>query len=196
MIGCGLLGWPALIPAPPTIILGVMGCVGGATVGAISGGIYGAIAAEPEKSAQTVVGSVRDALASARTHERVRDKVRDLIQHRSAAPLANDENEAPVQLETSVLSIQLDGLHPSVYSAYPGMINPSVRLVVTAQARLMSTQKKEELYAARFQYWGPRMTVPEWAKDEAQPVREEIDRATVMLAEQIVDAIFFLSRVP
>lgn len=196
LIGCGILGWPLLIPAPPTMILGVMGCVGGATVGAISGGIYGAIAAEPEKSVQTVVGAVRDALASAHTHERVRDKVRELVQLRTAVPLTNDENEAAVQLETSVLSIQLDGLHPSVYSASPGVINPSVRLVVTARARLMSTQNKEELYAARFQYWGPRMTVPEWAKDEAQPMREEIDRAIVTLAEQIVDAIFFLYRVP
>lgn len=40
------------------------------------------------------------------------------------------------------------------------------------------------------------MTVPEWASHQAQPVREEIDRATATLAEQIVDTIFFLYRAP
>ena len=197
MIGCAILGWPVLIPTPPTVILGVMGCAGGATVGALSGGIYGAVAAEPEKSIQTVMASVRDALANAHTQERVQDRVRDLVKRRTTVVMASEENAASVRLETGVLSIQLDGLHPSAYmTGSVGVINPSLRLVVTAQARLLNTQSKQELYAARFQYWGPKMTVPEWAAHEAQPVRQEIDRATAALAEQIVDALFLLYRVP
>jgi hypothetical protein len=76
------------------------------------------------------------------------------------------------------------------------VINPSVRLVVTAQARLIRTHDKEELYVARFQYWGARMTVAEWESEDAQPVRDAIDRAAQALAEQIVDAVFLLYRVP
>lgn len=186
-----------MFPDPGAVIVGAIGCVGGAMLGAISGGIYGAIAAEPEKSVQTVVASVRDALVSASTQARVRDQVRELAAHRATVPSASEENASSIRLETAVSSIQLDGLHPSAYQlGSVGKINPSVRLVVTAEARLIRSSNKEELYAARFQYWGPMMTVSEWASHEAQPVREEIDRATATLAEQIVDAIFFLYRAP
>ncbi|NGZ99147.1 MAG: hypothetical protein CV089_24060 [Nitrospira sp. WS110] len=196
-IGCKVLGWPALSGDLGGVVIGAIGCIGGATLGAISGGIYGAIAAEPEKSVQTVVASVRNALASAQTQQRMRDQVRELATRRTTALSATEEDVAAIRLETAVSSIQLDGLHPQAYGrGSVGMINPSVRLVVTAEARLIRSSNKEELYAARFQYWGPRMTVPEWASHQAQPVREEIDRATATLAEQIVDAIFFLYRAP
>lgn len=183
-IGCKVLGWPALSGDLGGVVIGAIGCIGGATLGAISGGIYGAIAAEPEKSVQTVVASVRNALASAQTQQRMRDQVRELATRRTTALSATEEDVAAIRLETAVSSIQLDGLHPQAYGrGSVGMINPSVRLVVTAEARLIRSSNKEELYAARFQYWGPRMTVPEWASHQAQPVREEIDRATATLAE-------------
>lgn len=188
MIGCGLLGWPAMMGNP----IGIVGCAGGAVVGAISGGIYGAVAAEPEKAVQTVMSIVRDSLTSPETQQRLRDLVIDEIHRRTTIRLANELDSATVQLETGVLGIQLDGLHTSMYTSTA--INPEVRLVVTAQARLIGSPKQEELYTARFQYWGPKMTVPEWGANDAQPMREERDRAMRTLAEQIVDGIFYLHR--
>jgi hypothetical protein len=179
-------------------VIGVMGCVGGATVGAISGGIYGAVAAEPAKTVEAIMTTIRNTLTSSEIQQRVQDHVREFMTTHTPIPRATSgENTAATRLETEVLSIQLDGLPPSAYgvvSVEP--INPSVTLVVTAQARLVRTHDKEELYVARFQYWGPRMTVPEWANNDAQLVRDEIDRAALALAEQIVDAVFLLYRVP
>ena len=193
-IGCAILGWPVM--AGPAGIIGVIGCVGGATVGALSGGIYAAIAAEPAKTVDAVMTTVRNTLMSSEIQQRVQDQVRELMTTRTQIPQAtSDESAAATRLETAVLSIQLDGLPPSAYlPGSVGMINPSVRLVVTAQARLIRPRDKKELYIARFEYWGARMTVPEWASNDAQPVRDGIDRATLALAEQIVDAVFLLKR--
>jgi hypothetical protein len=194
-IGCAILGWPAAGGGPAAII-GVIGCAGGATVGALSGGIYGAIAAESTKTVDAVMTTVRNTLMSSEIQQRVQDQVRELMTTRTQIPqTTSDESAAATRLETAVLSIQLDGLPPSAYPpGSVGVINPSVRLVVTAQARLIRTHDKKELYIARFEYWGARMTVPEWASNDAQPVRDAIDRATLALAEQIVDAVFLLKR--
>ena len=198
VVGCAILGWSVVLGLPGPIMIGVIGCVGGATVGAISGGIYGAIAAESPKTVEAVTTTVRNTLMSSEIQQRVQDQVRELITTRTHVSQAtSDESAAATRLETEVLSIVLDGLPPSAYSPGSiGVINPSLRLVVTAQARLIRTHDKQELYVARLQYWGPRMTVPEWASNDAQPVRDEIDRAALALADQIVDAVFLLYRVP
>jgi hypothetical protein len=197
LFGCEIVGVPAFyfggMFGP---VLAIAGCVGGGTVGAISGGIYGAIAAEPAKTVDAVMATVRNTLMSSEIQQRVQDHVRELMTTRIHVPQAtSDESAAATRLETELLSIQLDGLPPSanMYGSV-GVINPSVRLVVTAQARLIRTHDKGELYVARFQYWGARMTIPEWASNDAQPVRDGIDRAALALAEQIVDAVFLLHR--
>ena len=140
--------------------------------------------------------TIRNTLMSSKIQQRVQDQVRELMTTHAHIPQAtSDESAAATRLETAVLSIQLDGLPPSAYPPGSiGMINPSVRLVVTAQARLIRTHDKKELYIARFEYWGARMTIPEWASNDAQPVRDGIDRAALALAEQIVDAVFLLNR--
>ena len=140
--------------------------------------------------------TIRNTLMSSKIQQRVQDQVRELMTTHAHIPQAtSDESAAATRLETAVLSIQLDGLPPSTYPPGSiGMINPSVRLVVTAQARLIRTHDKKELYIVRFEYWGARMTVPEWASNDAQPVRDGIDRAALALAEQIVDAVFLLNR--
>jgi len=194
-IGCAILGWPAYLGGPAASI-GFVGCAGWATVGAISGSIYGAFAAESPKTVDAVMTTIRNTLMSSKIQQRVQDQVRELMTTHAHIPQAtSDESAAATRLETAVLSIQLDGLPPSAYPPGSiGMINPSVRLVVTAQARLIRTHDKKELYIARFEYWGARMTIPEWASNDAQPVRDGIDRAALALAEQIVDAVFLLNR--
>jgi hypothetical protein len=177
------------------MVIGIMGCAGGAIVGAVSGGIYGAIAAEPENSVQTVMTSVREALTSSHLQERLQDQVRSFTKGRTGVPQASEEQAASVRLETVVLSIEFDGLHPSVSSSI-GNINPSLQMFVSAEARLMKIDNRREIYTARFQYWGSRMTLAEWASNDAELVRKEIDRATVELAEQVVDGIFLLYRAP
>jgi len=167
-------------------------------VGTIPGAIYGTIAALPANTVEAVVTTVRNTLTSSEIQQRVQDQVHELMTTRIHVPQATGNKKASTtRLETEVLSIQLDGWPPSAYaSGTVGGINPSVRLVVTAQARLIRTSDEERLYVAGFEYWGPRMTVPEWASNEAQPLRDALDRAALALAEQIVDAVFLLYRVP
>jgi hypothetical protein len=196
--GCEILVVPAIVCFWFFPVCAVIGCVGGGTVGAISGSIYGAIAAEPVETVDVVMTTVRNTLMSSEIQQRVQDHVRELMTTRIHAPrVTSDESAAATRLETELQSIQLDGLPPSAYPpGSVGLINPFVRLVVTAQARLIRTHDKAELYVARFQYWGARMTVAEWESEDAQPLLDAIDRAAQALAEQIVDAVFLLYRVP
>ncbi len=195
LIGCAILGWPIFFGWEAAVV-GMIGCAGGAMVGTISGGIYGAFAAESAETVDTVMTTVRNTLMSSEIQQRVQDQVRQLMTTHTHVPQATgDESAAATRLETAVLSIQLDGLPPSAYSTGSlGVINPSVTLVVTAEARLIRTHDKEEIYSARFEYWGAKMTLPEWASNNARPMRDGIDRATLALAEQIVDAVFLLHR--
>lgn len=198
-IGCSILAWPAaLVGGTLAILTAPVGCAVGVMVGTIPGAIYGAIAALPANTVEAVVTTVRNTLMSSEIQQRVQDQVHELMTTRIHVPQATgNKNASTTRLETEVLSIQLDGWPPLAYAAYTvGVINPSVRLVVTAQARLIRTYDEEGLYVAGFEYWGPRMTVPEWASNEAQPLRDAFDRAALALAEQIVDAVFLLHRVP
>lgn len=174
-------------------------CLGGGTVGGVSVGMYGAFAAEPAKNVEAVMTTVRNTLMSSDLHRNVRNQVeaRMPIDTQFSQP-ASAERVATTRLEIEVASIVLDGLPSSAYTAsefYLGL-NPSVRLVVTAQARLVRNRDQGEIYLARFQHWGPTMTVAEWARNDAEFLRNEIDHATLALAEQIVDTIFFLYRYP
>ena len=198
-IGCTILAWPAALAGGSLGNLTFwIGCGVGGILGVIPGGIYGSIAAEPADKVEAVVTTVRNTLTSSEIPQRVKDQMHELMTTRIHVPQATgNENASVTRLETEVLSIQLEDLPPSAYwSATGEAINPSVRLVVTAQARLVRTYDEKGLYVARFEYWGPRMTVPEWARNDAQPLRDAIDRAALALAEQIVDAVFLLHRIP
>ena len=188
-IGCVIVGGPpTLISAIP---LALIGCAGGATIGAISGAIYGAIAVEPPKTVEALTATVRHRLMDPYIQQRLQDHVRELIPLRTT--VRQGETKIGTRLQTEVLSIELDGLPLSSFSAFQKS-NPSLRLVVTAQVRLIRMDDGTEPYVARFQYWGPRMTLSEWANNDAQAMQEQIDYATVALAEQIVDGVFLLYR--
>lgn len=197
-VGCSVLGWPALIGGP-AIFLGAMGCLAGGLVGAISGGVYGAIAAESADTVEAAMTPIRNALTNSEIHTKVRDQVGQFITAHTTVPLVlSKESAQATSLKIDVVSIELDGLPPAVYGSSGerssvGEINPTLRLVVTAEVRLISNTE-ETPYTATFQYWGQKMTFFEWASNEAQPVRDDIERATVSLAERIVDGVFLLYR--
>lgn len=197
-VGCAIVGLPLVVlgGGMQGLPLAIVGCAAGAAVGAIPGGTYGAFAAESAETVDTVMTTVRNTLMSSEIQQRVQNQVRQLMTTRTLVPQATgDESAAATRLETAVQSIQLDGLPPSEYSSYSfEAINPPVRLVVTAEARLIRTHDQKEIYSARFEYWGAKMTLPEWASNNARPMRDGIDRATLALAEQIVDAVFLLHR--
>jgi hypothetical protein len=77
-----------------------------------------------------------------------------------------------------------------------GGINPPLPLVVTAHARLVRVADGTELYAAPWTYRSGTRKFVEWAANNAQPLRTELDRAVQTLAETIVEELFLLYRIP
>lgn len=173
--------------------LGSLDALAGQRSGLFQGGLYGAIAAESAESVETVTAMIRDRLTESEIQRKVQGKVRDLVKTGATMhQVASDESITATSLEAEVISIVLDGLPPPTYSTL-GVINPPLRLVVAAEVRLRS-DLEGALYTSRFEYWGAKMTVSEWASNDAQPVGDEIERATTSLAEQIVDGVFLVHR--
>src|SRR5206468_3760888 len=70
-------------------------------------------------------------------------------------------------------------------------INPPVSLFMTAGARLIRTADGAEVYAEKFEYHGgDAYKFLEWAADEGQVFRQEVDRGARRLAEDIVRLLF------
>ncbi|MFO0691717.1 MAG: hypothetical protein U0900_23685 [Myxococcota bacterium] len=199
ILGCAILGWPVITANPFGVAIGLVGCASGATVGALSGGVYGAVAAEPKQSAQKAMAIIHDAMRPEASQRKILDRVRARTLLVRPGSFASERDEAMTRLEISLTAIQLDGLpRPDLArdGAGAGVINPEVRLVVTAQARLIRSAANEELYSAQLEHWGGRRDVLEWAEDDGAPLRRGIERALDDLAEQIVDVVFLLDREP
>jgi hypothetical protein len=198
-IGCALLGWPAMTGNPFGIAIGIVGCAGGAAVGALAGGVYGAVTAEPMKSAQKALSIIHETMGRNTSQLALRDRVRALARREAGGRLASEPGAATTRLEIALTAVQLDGVprpDPEAIGFYAGVIDPALRLVVTAEAKLLRSDGTEELYSAQLEHWGGRRTVPHWAEDEGAPLRREIDHALDDLAEQIVDSVFLLQREP
>lgn len=199
--GCAILGWPVLTGEPSGFAIGVVGCAGGAAVGALSGGIYGAVAAKPRKSTQKAIAILHETMGRNASPLELRDRVRALARRNAVGRIASAPDAATIRLEISLTSIRLElgyAPHPDSPQTefHAGVIDPELRLGVTAEAKLLRSNGAEELYSAQLEHWGGRRTVPHWAADKGAPLRREIDYALDDLAEQIVDSIFLLHREP
>jgi len=75
-------------------------------------------------------------------------------------------------------------------------INPPLPLVVTAHARLVGVADGTEFYAAQWTYRSGTLKFVDWAANNAQPFRTELERAVQTLAETIVEELFLLYRIP
>ena len=71
-----------------------------------------------------------------------------------------------------------------------GNINPALLLSVSVSYTVMRTADRALLYTYVSEYRGKARTFTVWAADNAQPLREELDRASDRIAKQIAAQLF------
>lgn len=90
-------------------------------------------------------------------------------------------------IEVSVLNIALEG---------EWSINPPLTFLMTVRTKLIKVADGAVLYEHTLQYRGDKRKFTDWAINNAQPFREEFERAYQSLAEKIVEELFLLYDLP
>ncbi len=171
---------------------------------ALGGGIYGAIAAETSERVEEAEATFNKAVVDLNIQEAMRDRVFQIAQQETRYPLALLTGQGPNAREAAAADRssarqETDTiLEVSVprFGLVGGGINPPLPLVVTAHARLVRVADGTELYTAPWTYRSGTRKFVEWAANNAQPLRTELDRAVQTLAETIVEELFLLYRIP
>jgi hypothetical protein len=191
--GCG--GGAGALVCSAIILFGLGVAAAGGTVGVLGGTLYGAVAAEPASrisAAETELRSTVDDLdvqRALRDHvlrvagERTKLKFVALEDHGATGSdyLALAMNDVDTVLEVDVSSIRLAG----------DGIDPPVRLLMSASARLVRTADGAELFAERIEYRSAdQRKFVEWASEGSRALREEVGRGAEALADDIVQLLF------
>ena len=188
---------PVLCGAALLVGLGILAAA--TTVGTVVGAVHGAATAEPAAKVAEEEAALKNALAGLKIQEAIRDYVIQvaleqtrhlLVVLSDQGPTALDEKisyRAPASqaidtvLEVSVLSLGLTG---------EWAVNQPLAVFMTARSRLIRISDGAELYALPLEYSSGTRTFTEWAANNAQPFREELDRAYQNIAERIVELHF------
>jgi hypothetical protein len=92
----------------------------------------------------------------------------------------------------TVLELQL--IHPGLKGA--GKINPPLALCVDMRARLLEARSGRELWHVTARHRSEKYKFTEWAANEGELFRSELDRCFASLSDQIVDQLLRLPAAP
>ena len=177
------------------LLLPIFGLVGG-----IVGGATAPSAATVEEAEATLKTAITD-VSEGKVQEALQDRLVTVSQNNTrgrVVPLPAQEpfaSDAPVGyralasegidtvLEVSVRQLGLAGAWTP---------NPLLAVVLTVRTRLMRVADGTDLYVSTVEYQSPPRTFIEWAASNAQPFRDELERAYAILAEKIVEEVFLL----
>src|SRR5437867_8687883 len=172
----------------------------GGTVGALGGTVYGAVTAESGSKIDAAETELKSAVTQSNVQATLRDHVLQTVRDRSSLHfLAVDDRQTSAAGERidygALVSTDIDTVLevsvPRIGLVAQSGINPPVSLFMTARARLIRTADRAELYAEKFDYrGGAAYKFLEWAADEGQVFRQEVDRGARILAEDIVGLVF------
>lgn len=166
-----------------------------APVFALGGAVYGTIAAESGQKVQEAQSTLNKAVADLNIPEAMRDRVFQIAQQETRYPLVLLTEQAPSGREAVFADTILEVSVPR-FGLEGGGINPPLPLVVTAHARLVGVADGTEIYAAQWTYRSGTLKFVDWAANNAQPLRTDLERAVQTLAETIVEELFLLYRIP
>jgi len=177
-----------------------------APAAAVVGGTYGAIAAEPAAHVEEADRTLREAIVELKIQETLREWTLRVGRSETDVPFA-DLSEAPTppvgtlgnsQLLESIPGDSLLIIQVTSLSLEDGQwsINPSLRLLVKAQAQVVRKSDGNTLYSSDLAYQGEHHTFTEWATGKGDLFRSELDRAYQQLAEQIIDETFLFYPLP
>jgi hypothetical protein len=84
----------------------------------------------------------------------------------------------------------------SVWRISADELNPSLYLFATTRTRVIKTVDDSVLFVATRQHEGSAATFTEWAANDAQALRDELDRFFPCLAAEVVTQVFGVSVSP
>ncbi len=169
---------------------------------AMGGSIYGAIAAESAEKVQEAEATLNKVVAVLKIQEAMRDRVLQVARNETRQSFVPLEDRGPTIpneevsyssltsegvdtiLEISVTKFELPGL--------PLWPNPPPPLIISVCGRLLKSADGTELYGRPWVYRSGTRKFVEWAANNAEPLRDEVDRGLQALAEQIVEEIFLV----
>jgi hypothetical protein len=175
-----------------------------APVAGLVGAVVGAVEAESAATVEESAAALQNALAELKIQETMRDRVLQVAQEQTRYPfvLLEDRGLTAYGEEVRYSASADEGIDTILEVSVPklgllgGGVNPPLPLVMIADARLISVADGRELYAHTWKYRSGTRKFVEWAANNAQPLRDEIDRAYQSLAEQIVKELFLLYLIP
>ena len=171
-----------------------------APVAAVVGGIWGAVEGVSPEKREAAMETIDAACMGVKFQEMMRDCVIQVGLEQTRRPLIALEEEGPTAdgeqvsyhnlgamaidtvLEISVLKFGLEGKG----------INPPLALTMTERTRLIRAADGKVLYDHRLTYSGAKRKFVDWSTDNAQPLREELERCCRHLAERIIEEAFLL----
>jgi hypothetical protein len=197
--GVGGCGGIALVCAGVLVVTLAAAAAGG-TVGALGGTVYGAVAADSAASLYAAQAELESAVAELEVQRTLRDHVLSMAGSPGALRLVAIDDDEPGAVTglrdypglarqgiDSVLEIEVTDFH---FADARG-IKPPRELIMTASVKLVRTADGAELFADQFFYRGAAAYKPlEWAAERGQAFREEVDRATRLMADDIVRVLF------
>jgi hypothetical protein len=186
--------------------IGLVASVFLAPFGAVGGSIVGGVTAEPAAKVEERVAAASRSLTARQIQEDLVRRVA-VIGHaqtsRTFTLLAEQGPRTPGErtdygalaeegvqavLEISVVELSLRGR--------TGEIDPSLSLAMAVKTRLVRTDDDAEIYSHSLTYSGGKgRTLAEWL-DDAQLLQVEVDRASAIVAEKIVDEVFLIIPFP
>lgn len=199
-IGLGVEAGAISIVNPLVSLFCVAAGVALAPAGAVVGGVWGAaegVSPEKRKAARETLDA---ACMGVKFQEMMRDCVIQVVREQTHRPLIVLGEGSPTAdgeqvsyrnlgakaidtvLEVSVLKFGLEGKG----------INPPLALTMTERTRLIRAADGKVLYDHRLTYSGAKRKFVDWSTDNAQPLREELERCCRHLAERIIEEAFLL----
>jgi len=168
------------------------------------GGIVGAATAPPAAAVEEAEATLRKAMTDVRegkVQEALRDRLVAVAQghmRRRVVPLPAQEpsaSDAPVSYR-ALTSEEIDtvlevAVHQLGLAGAWGP-DPPLAVVLTVRTRLVRVVDGTDLYTNTLNYQSAPRKFTEWAANNAQPFRNELDQAYAILAEKIVEEVFLL----
>jgi hypothetical protein len=168
---------------------------------AAGGAIYGAIEGETEKAVKETEEIFNHCLNGLRAQEAMQEKVLSLAREMARCTFVEPERCGPNILDEEIGygSLKEKGIDTvfeiSVLKfglwGEKSAIDPPLSLVMTVRTRLIRVNEDTVLSNHTFRYKSTeKRKFTEWAKNGAQPLREELDRCFGSLAEGIIADLF------
>ena len=175
-------------------------------VGAVGGSIVGGVTAEPAAKVEERVAAVARSLSPRTIQNDLVNRVAETgreqtsgaftVMAETSAVTLNGRAEYRSLVEDGISTVLEISVIELALRGRTAEIDPSLNLAMTVKTRLLRTADDAELYKSSLTYSGGRgRTLAEWLDDGAL-LRAEIDRATEIVAEKIVDEVFLVVPFP